>query len=246
MSKIVIAALPLFLAVAQAAGPNLHEQLAEVRAENERLRHEHLAEVASLRSEHGAVVASLRAEVASLHAQLGVKDDKDLELGAESMHMATRRSCPTHCKGKCEIPTKKNGTEFLSSDCVVGQATFKRFSSSVQSVGTPEHPMWKVGKWKRAPKVECPCHAANNGSLDAETALRRITGQVAAAGIPTKVAKRVVDRIERGEWFLMRLSIAVVKMFICWKKSCSSSNPTGLFDTLSLEVEDAWGGGARC
>ena len=152
-----------------------------MRAENERLRHEHLAEVASLRSEHGAVVASLRAEVASLRAQLGVKDDKDLELGAESMHMATRpasRSCPTHCKGKCEIPTKRHNVTFLSSDCVVGQVNFKRFSSSVRSVGTPQYPKWKVGKWKRAPIVECPCHAANGGSLDAETALRRITGQV--------------------------------------------------------------------
>ena len=26
----------------------------------------------------------------------------------------------------------------------------------------------------------------------------------------------------------------------------SSVNPTGLFDTLSLELEDAWGGGVAC
>ena len=216
-----------------------------MRAENERLRHEHLAEVASLRSEHEAEVASLRAEVASLHAQLGIKgaeDDEDLELGAEAMHMAApppsdhsfkfelatstgarsspgsscpstgcdgcwRRGrcrtqakfpratrgkceqnkgvwcqCPTHCKGDCKIPTKKWNEEFLSSECVVGRAFWKKRIASGRlaplSVGTPEHPEWKLGKAKLAPTVDCPCHLANGGTLDAETALRRIVGQV--------------------------------------------------------------------
>ena len=170
-----------------------------MRAENERLRHEHLAEVASLRSEHGAEVASLRAEhgaevaslraeVASLHAQLGIKgaeDDEDLELGAEAMHMAApppSGSCHTHRKGHCKTPTKKRigkrNKEFLSSECVISRAFWKKVASSVLSVGTPQHPKWQFGKVKGAWTVECPCHQANGGTLDAETALRRIFGQV--------------------------------------------------------------------
>ena len=211
--QIAIAALLLFLAVVQATGLSLHEQvtglhrtcgcisycercirggidgrslddwqLAEVRAENERLRHEHHAEVASLRAGHRAEVASLRAELASLRAQLrveGVEDDEDLELGTETTAGLRQRqasppsgSCPTHCQGNCNIPT------FLSRKCMVSDSMWKKTQYSVRSVGTAQDHKWTIDVRGR-PTVRCPCRTAHGQALNKAEALRRILGQVA-------------------------------------------------------------------
>jgi len=230
----------------------------EQRVENERLR----AEVASLRAMNGRLLAktkTLQFENNDLRAKLAMPaadNDKALDLRDELMDesmvatlgMTNESTCPDgsqpsdHCQADCRIRS-------LDADCSMSTRMLTNVQNRLKSTGTTDHPKWSFNYTTsefgvNPPEleevtVECPCSAADGQTLDEETALRNILGQIAAIGIPKVIAERVAAGESRSDSFMSQIGYAVTKMMSCWDANCKGSQSFNLLET-------GFGGGAYC
>jgi len=230
----------------------------EQRVENERLR----AEIHSLRAMNGHLLAKTKAlqlENNDLRAQLAMPaadNDKALDLRDEMMDesmvatlgLTNEGTCADgkepseHCQANCKIKT-------LDADCFITTSVLGMIKSRFRPTGTSDHPRWSfnytTSEFGVSPPeleevtVECPCSAADGQTLDQETALRNILGQVAAIGIPKVIAERVASGTTRSDAFMSQMGYAVVKMMSCWATNCRGSQNFNLLET-------GFGGGAMC
>merc|ERR1712070_6473 len=157
------------------------------------------------------------------------------------------KTCKGNCKNDCGLTTK--GTWALDKNCVMSKQGLKalergrkvqgRFQKEVESVGTDDHPAWRIFlsgptkscktcKFKYA-TVECPCREKGK-AIGSEEALRRILGQAASIGISGNHAGAVLRYTRnpqahktRGQDLLMKTGYAVTKMFTCWTNRCKKN-----------------------
>merc|ERR1712224_267929 len=123
------------------------------------------------------------------------------------------RAMNGHLLAKTKIKT-------LDADCFITTSVLGMIKSRFRPTGTPDHPRWSfnytTSEFGVSPPeleevtVECPCSAADGQTLDQETALRNILGQVAAIGIPKVIAERVASGTTRSDAFMSQMGYAVV------------------------------------
>jgi len=222
---------------------------AEDRAELERLR----AETKMLRTENAVLRAAssqqkasddlvaLLAETAEDSAEADLDIDASENATAKSKRSPTRspvrfergrkwsskEQCDDRCNGNCWLPTK-----MFNHKCMMTSGTYASYLQGVVSVGTDQNPKWNImggeGYNTTVATVSCPCNHADGTQMSRTDAIRLIAGQVSAIGFPDWHARRSLG--EKGDglrWhgpsWLLRLSLATVKMVLCWKDKCEAA-----------------------
>merc|ERR1712159_650652 len=110
--------------------------------------------------------------------------------------------CDDHCHSDCLIPRLVPKSQqsligqgptapFIDAQCRISDPLYEAVKKGVEFVGTKEHPKWRISLPQSKPKeVECPCESKGS-TLDSDSAMQRILGQVAAIGVPVGIAKFV-------------------------------------------------------
>jgi len=159
-------------------------------------------------------------------------------------------NCPGHCNENCWIAKKT-----LSSKC--GMVADKVISRQVKFVGTSTAPEWIIrqgitnriaGRTRKFVRgtVRCPCHV-DGARMTYEEAVRSITGQVSAMGIPADIAEAALGQHgyngrDRAVYWNLKIALSVVKMLKCWSAKCAAqgSKSANVFNELE------YGGGTEC
>ena len=128
-----------------------------------------------------------------------------------------------HCQENCRIRN-------LEPDCTISAKILDSIQYRLKSTGTSDHPRWSFNyttskRGVEPPElhevtVECPCSASDGQTLDEETALRNILGQIATVGVPKVIAERVAAGETKADMFMVQMSYAVTRMMSCWGTNC--------------------------
>lgn len=210
-------------------------------------------------SQKEAELADARAEIARLRVKMHPSDEADSDIAitkTSQFAWGSKKVCKNHCNGNCWLPRK-----LVDGTCKLTSKYFNKFVQGVVSVGNHSQPAWNImggrGYKQIFGTVTCPCTHADGKPMSEEHALRVISGQVSAIGIPDLFAKRSLGLKFKGNphpgktryygsaW-TARLVLATVAMQKCWKKNCAAVTEGGLLSKLTLDLEDDWGGGATC
>jgi len=194
----------------------LESQLAESRAENERLRGEN---------------GRLRVKINVLHAQLETADDEKIGARFLSEEMLDQDGAMS-----TKLKSSVNGNE-VSTDLT--QRQLEKMLAKVEYVGSGDVPKWKIigGTFEARkgvpvsddgqPIVTCPCREKGT-ALTSDQALRRILGQISAIGISKNICHIVIageggPMRAHGGAYVQKVGVATTKMFQCWQHKCSVS-----------------------
>jgi len=141
---------------------------------------------------------------------------------------SSKEQCDDRCNGNCWLPAS-----MFNDKCMMTLGTYDSYLQGVVLVGTDQqNPKWNIMGGKdyntTVATVSCPCNHADGTRMSRKDAIRLIAGQVSAIGFPDWHALRSLgEKGDENRWhgpsWLLRLSLATVKMVLCWKDKCEAA-----------------------